>query len=85
MPCLRVSRSVAHAEIIVKKAVRSSGAITGNTLALLKHRPRILWIVGPNAFAADPDLVFRVDESGGGIVRLRHSDARQLSFSGDLT
>ena len=52
---------------------------------LLKHRPRILWIVGPNAFAADPDLVYRVDESGGGIVRLRHSDARQLIFSGDLT
>jgi hypothetical protein len=51
---------------------------------LLKYRPQILWIVGPNAFAADPDLVYRVEGSGGGIIRLRHSNARKLSFSGDL-
>jgi hypothetical protein len=48
-------------------------------LGLLKYRPRILWIVGPEAFtAADPDLVFRVEQSSGSIVRLRRVDAGQL-------
>jgi hypothetical protein len=52
-------------------------------LGLLKFRPRILWIVGPGAFAAaDPDLVFRVEESSGSIVRLRRTDASELTFSG---
>jgi hypothetical protein len=50
-------------------------------LGLLKYRPRILWIVGPGAFtAADPDLVFRVEESSGGIVRLHPINARELTF-----
>jgi hypothetical protein len=50
--------------------------------ALLKYRLRILWIVGPEAFtAADPDLVFRVEENSGSIVRLNRMDARQLTCS----
>jgi hypothetical protein len=53
-------------------------------VGLLEHRPRILWIVGPDAFAADPELVYRVDEDSGANIRLRHMDARQLTFSGDL-
>jgi hypothetical protein len=53
-------------------------------LGLLKYRPRILWIVGPEAFtAADPALVFRVEESSGSIVRLRGIDASELTFSAD--
>jgi hypothetical protein len=50
-------------------------------LGLLKFRPRILWIVGPEAFAADPDLVFRVEESSRDIVRLRPIDASELTSS----
>jgi hypothetical protein len=51
-------------------------------LGLLKYRPSILWIVGPGAFtAADPDLLFRVEEDSGSIVRLRPIDARELTFS----
>jgi hypothetical protein len=35
---------------------------------LLKFRPSILWIFGPEAFAAaDPDLVFRVQVRSGGV------------------
>ena len=48
---------------------------------LLKSRPRILWIIGPEAFAADPDLTFRVEESSGDIVRLHRIDAGELTFS----
>jgi hypothetical protein len=48
-------------------------------VGLLKLRPRILWIVGPEAFAADPDLVLRVEEGSGGIVRLRRTDASALT------
>jgi hypothetical protein len=47
---------------------------------LLQFRPRILWIVGPEAFAAAPDLVFRVQESSGSIVRLRRIDANGLTY-----
>lgn len=50
-------------------------------IGLLKFRPRILWIVGPEAFAADPDLVFGVEGTRSGIVRLRHTDASELTFS----
>lgn len=46
---------------------------------LLKFRPRILWIVGPGAFVSDPDLVFRVEEGSGGIIRLRRIDASALT------
>jgi hypothetical protein len=47
---------------------------------LLNVRSPVLWVVAPEAFAADPDLVFRAEESGGGIVRLRRIDARELTF-----
>jgi hypothetical protein len=50
-------------------------------VGLLKLRPRIFWIVGPEAFAADPDLVFRVEASSGGIVRLDRTDAGELTSS----
>ena len=50
---------------------------------LLELRPRIIWIVGPEAFAAYPDLVFRVEEGSGGIVRLHRVHARELTFSSD--
>jgi hypothetical protein len=49
-------------------------------MGLLKFRPRILWIVGPEAFAADPDLVLRVEESSGSIVRLPRIDASELNL-----
>lgn len=48
---------------------------------LLKFRPRIFWIVGPQAFAArDPDLVFRVHVRSGGIVRLHRTEAGELLY-----
>jgi hypothetical protein len=51
-------------------------------LGLLKYRPRLFWIVGPEAFtAADPDLVLRAEENGGGIVRLHRIDASGLASS----
>jgi hypothetical protein len=50
-------------------------------VGLLQFRPRILWIVGPEAFAADPDLVFRVEKSSRSIVRLRRIDANELTSS----
>jgi hypothetical protein len=49
---------------------------------LLELRPRIVWIVGPEAFAvADPEHVFRVDKSSGTIVRMRPMGASELTFS----
>ena len=48
-------------------------------VGLLESRPRLLWIVGPGAFArAEPDLVFRVQVRNGGITRLRRVEAREL-------
>lgn len=52
-------------------------------LGLIELRPHIIWIVGPEAFAADPDLAFRVEEGSGGIVRVHHVDATELTFSSD--
>jgi hypothetical protein len=49
---------------------------------ILELQPPILWIVGPQAFAADdPDLVFRVGQRSGGIIRLRSVDASELRYS----
>jgi hypothetical protein len=48
-------------------------------LGLLKFRPRLLWIVGPGAFEADPDLVFCVEASAGSVVNLRRTDATELT------
>jgi hypothetical protein len=48
---------------------------------LLKFRPDILWIVGPEAFAGvDPDLVFRVQVGKGGVSRLRRVEASKLRY-----
>jgi hypothetical protein len=48
-------------------------------LGLVTFNPRMLWIVGPEAFAAaDPDLVFRVHVREGGFVRLRRIEAGEL-------
>jgi hypothetical protein len=49
-------------------------------IGLLKERPRIVWIAGPEAFAGDPDLVFRVEERSGGTVHLRPIDGGELKF-----
>jgi hypothetical protein len=48
---------------------------------LRELRPRLVWIVGPDAFAPEPDLVFRVEGGSGGIVRLRHADPSELTFT----
>jgi hypothetical protein len=48
---------------------------------LLRYQPRILWIAGPDAFGPEPDLVFRVEERRGGIVRLHRVDASELAFT----
>jgi hypothetical protein len=48
---------------------------------VIKLRPSTLWVVGPQAFVTDPDLVFRVEERSRGIVRLRRIDARELSHA----
>ena len=46
---------------------------------LLNFRPSILWIFGPEAFAAaDPDLVFSVRVRSGGGVGLSRTEAAEL-------
>ena len=48
---------------------------------LVNLRPRIFWIVGPEAFARDdPDLVFAVEQGSGGIVRLHRTEASELAM-----
>jgi len=45
---------------------------------LLEYRPPLLWIIGPDAFSDDPDLVFRVRDAGGGIIQLESAQATAL-------
>jgi hypothetical protein len=50
---------------------------------LARFSPRIFWIVGPEAFAAnDPDLVFAVEQDSSGSVRLTRTGAVDLTFPG---
>ena len=48
-------------------------------VGLLRHRPHILWIVGPEAFSGSPDLVFRIRTSSRDIVHLHPTEATQLA------
>ena len=51
---------------------------------LLEYRPRVLWIIGPDAFSNTPDLVFRVRGSATDIVQLEAADAGALAVSSTL-
>jgi hypothetical protein len=48
-------------------------------VGLVEFRPHVLWIVGPDAFSGDPDLVFSVDVQGDGIVRLIRAKSSWLA------
>jgi hypothetical protein len=46
---------------------------------LLDYRPRVLWIIGPEAFSDGPDLVFRVKQEPGGLLQLEPVGPIELS------
>lgn len=46
---------------------------------LIEHRPRLLWIVGPNAFIGTPDLVYFTHPGHGGAVSLSPAGASDLA------
>ena len=51
---------------------------------LLEHRPRVIWIVGPESFDDEPDLAFRLNEPGGGVINLVPATSDDLRYrSGD--
>jgi hypothetical protein len=47
---------------------------------LVAFHPPTLWIIGPDAFAESPDLVFSVTVEDGGLVRLVPAKPDSLSF-----
>jgi hypothetical protein len=54
-------------------------------IGLLEFQPRLLWIVGPNAFTSDPDLVYTVEIDGDSdVVRLGQTDARALVAGNEI-
>lgn len=48
---------------------------------LVAYRPRALWVIGPDAFAGEPDLVFRVTTAVGGVAELEAAVPAELEVS----